>query len=667
MKASNGLKFRRRLGGYLCFAGLLMLGSCKSVSTPSPRPLNLLLVTIDTLRADRLGCYGYSKNETPNLDKIAQRGGLFENAVAPAPLTAPSHASMMTGLYPTVHKVRNTGGFVVSPSDITLAKLLQEQGWETAAFVGSSVLKRRFGFNHGFSVYDDEMPTHATGSAQEEPERRAGEVVNRAIKWLDAQSGKPFFLWVHVYDPHVPYDPPAPFRDKYTDRPYDGEIAYTDLEVGRLFDSVARKSGAENTLIAVLSDHGESFSEHGEYTHGVFLYDTTLRIPFLLAGGRVPAGVRVKQQARTVDLLPTLLELIGVKAPAGVQGASLVPTFRGSDVDTVYSYAETLFPRLNMGWAELRSMRTNRWKYIRAPKPELYDLAQDPGETTNVIASHPEQAQGLEARLKALSATTEKVTPTAMDPRTLQQLRSLGYVGGSSTQATELTGEGIDPKDRIEVLRLLHLAVHSGAPQPTRVSLLRQAIAKDPANPSLYNYLGNLYSEAGRHAEAFKLYQDALHKGVHTAWLYARLGNLYLRQGNKADAITLFETATQMNPSDYESLQNLAVAYREAGRLSDCERILNGILKSGEEYPPAYNELGMTAFQKGDVATAQSYFETAARLDPTYQLNLGRFYKLAGDNARARAAFEAFLAARSSNDEYQKIIPEVRKELAAVQ
>ena len=219
-----------------------MLSSCKSGSAPPPRRLNLLLVTIDTLRADRLGCYGYSAIETPNLDKIARQGVLFENAVAPAPLTAPSHASMMTGVYPAVHKVRNTGGFVLPSSQATLARTLQEQGWDTAAFIGSSVLKRRFGLNQGFATYDDEMPVRANGSAQAEPERRAEEVVDRAVKWLGAQSGKPFFLWVHVYDPHIPYNPPAPFREKYRDLPYDGEIAYTDQQLGRLFEAVTKKS-----------------------------------------------------------------------------------------------------------------------------------------------------------------------------------------------------------------------------------------------------------------------------------------------------------------------------------------------------------------------------------------------------------------------------------------
>src|SRR5271169_4089268 len=228
---------------------------------------------------------------------------------------------------------------------------------------------------------------------------------------------------------------------------------------------------------------------------------------------------------------------MGVKAPLGMQGTSLAPAFQGKEVPTTYAYAETLFPKLNMGWAELRAMRTARWKYIRAPRPELYDLAQDPAETTNVIASHAAEAQELEAQLKAVSGGAEKVAAAPMDSHTMQQLRSLGYLGGSTPQGAELTGKGTDPKDRVEVLRLLHLAVHSGAPLPQRVAMLKKAIAEDPTNPTLYSNLGNLYAEAGRPAEAMGLYQDALHKGVSAAWLFSRMGSLYLRQGNKADAI----------------------------------------------------------------------------------------------------------------------------------
>jgi arylsulfatase A-like enzyme/Tfp pilus assembly protein PilF len=642
----------------------LLAASCGRKAGPvPPRPRNLLLVTIDTLRADRLGCYGYAQVETPNLDAVARRGTLFENAIAQAPLTAPSHASMMTGLYPTAHKVRDTGGFVLAGFP-TLAEILQRQGFDTAAFVGASVLKKRFGFGQGFAVYDDEMPEPARGG---EAQRRAGEVVDRALRWLEAQSAKPFFLWVHVYDPHLPYDPPPPFRENYKGRPYDGEVAYTDRELGRLFDAVAKKS--PDTLTAVLSDHGEAFSEHGEYAHGVFLYDTTLRIAFLLAGPGVPAGLRVKQQARTTDLLPTVLEVMGLPAAPGVQGTTLTPAFNGKDLPATYSYVESLYPKLNMGWAELRGVRTNRWKYVRAPKPELYDLAQDPGETANVIAAHPAEVRELEAQLNAVAGSEEKIRTAASDARTMQQLRSLGYLGGSSQQEFQLTGKGIDPKDRTEVQRLLHFAAYAegGAPLPKQLTMLRQAIALDSANPSLYSHLGEVYSRLDRPGEAMKLYQDAIKNGVRAAWLYSRLGQMYLKQGNRADAIIHFESAAQLNPYDYDSLENLAVAYRDSGRMSDAEGVLKLILQSGEDYAPAYNEMGMLCYMKGDRAAARTYFEKAAKLDASYHLNLARLYKMEGERAKARASFEAFLAARATSPEYRQVIPQVRRELEAVQ
>ena len=302
-----------------------------AASAPPLRPLNLLVVTVDTLRPDHLHCYGYSKIETPNMDAIALHGALFENAVTQTPLTPPSHASIFTGLNPPSHHVRDTGGFVLQPSSTTLATILQRQGWDTAAFISSAVLKKLFGLNQGFAVYDDQMPRPGKGHEfDEDAERRAGETVDHALHWLDAQSGKPFFLWVHIYDPHAPYQPPAPYREKYKDRLYDGEIAYADHELGRLFDAVRQKS-PDKTLIAVLSDHGESLGEHGEYTHGVFLYDSTLRIAFVLSGPGVPAGARIRQQARTIDFLPTMLDLMGGKPPATVEGVSLTPYFAGKD------------------------------------------------------------------------------------------------------------------------------------------------------------------------------------------------------------------------------------------------------------------------------------------------------------------------------------------------
>jgi choline-sulfatase len=660
---------------------LLFLASCQAPgrkpasateTVARQRRLNLVLVTIDTLRADRLGCYGYARAETPNLDAVAKSGALFETAVTQTPLTTPSHASMFTGLYPTVHKVRDTGGFILQTPHKTLAEILQQQGWETAAFVGSSVVGRHFGLNRGFTVFDDEMPkSDPRSAATENPERRAGEVVERATTWLTSQSHRPFFLWVHVYDPHFPYDPPSPFREKYRDRPYDGEVAYTDRELGRLFAALARKS-PENTLVAVLSDHGESLAEHGEYTHGIFLYDSTLRIALLLVGPGVPKGLRVKQQAQIVDLLPTVLDLMGVQAPR-VQGISLTPALRGKQLRPLYSYAETLYPKINHGWAELRGMRTDKWMYIRAPKPELYDLARDPAETANVIGAHPAEVSDLEAHLKTVLAAegsdrVEKVETTRVDQHTMAQLKSLGYLGGSSGGQFSLTGTGPDPKDRVGVLKAIFLSMSAAKTPAQRIAMLRPKLAGDPADPGLYYHLGDAYSKAGRYPEELQLYQDGLRHGLQNAWLYARIGRLYIQQGDKVEAIAALEKAVRADPSDCDSLNNLAMAYLETQRIEDSERTFKWILATNDRYALAYNGLGLIAVQKGDMAAARVNFEKAVQFDPDLleaQLNLGRIYKNMGANTRARACWETFLA-KASPAEYGRIIPKIRAELAAM-
>jgi choline-sulfatase len=636
---------------------LALAALAMTACSPRPKavegPLNLVLVTIDTLRADRLGCYGYAKAATPNLDRLAREGALFENAATHAPLTAPSHASLFTGVYPTVHKVRDTGGFVLAPSATTLAEVLEQKGYDTAAFVGASVVKRSFGLAQGFGVYDDTMPKPDAALAVEFPERRAGEVVDRAVEWLGSQSGKPYFLWVHVFDPHDPYDPPEPFRERFKDAPYDGEVAYTDRELGRLFDAAAKKS-KENTIIAVLSDHGESLGDHGEYTHGVFLYDATMRVPLIIAGPGAPAGARVKSQARVVDVLPTLLGLMNVAAPDGVQGTRLASDGRSAGE----SYGETLFSRINMGWSELRSIRTDRWKYIRAPRPELYDLQRDPGERSNVIASHADVARELSARLDAIAGGAEKVKPSMADRKTLQQLRSLGYMGGASGGEITLGGGGVDPKDRLEVLKLLHEGASPGA---NRAVALRRALALDPGNPTIYYHLGLALAPP----EALKLYQDAVRRGVRAAWLDSRLGHLYIRQGDRARAIAAFERAAQLNPSDCESLSDLGLAYLESDRLADAERVYKWCLATGEDFPLAHNGMGLALVRRDDFAGARKHFEKAVAGDPKLmeaRLNLGRIYKILGDMPRARATFQSFLA-EASPAEYGEVMARIRAEL----
>ena len=658
---------------FCCLCALGVVVSCQRPRAPAPqslRPFNVVVITIDTLRPDHLHCYGYDKIQTPTLDRIAQSGVLFENGVTQTPLTPPSHASIFTGLNPPSHKVRDTGGFVLSPSTPTLASLLQEKGWDTAAFISSAVLKKRFGLDHGFAVYDDQMPR--PGNRQEfleDAERRAGDTVDRAVAWLDSRSDKPFFLWVHLYDPHTPYDPPSPFREQYKDRPYDGEIAYADRELGRLMESLRRKSPPEMTLVAVLSDHGESLGEHGEFSHGVFLYDATLRIAFLLSGPGVPSGLRATPQARTIDLLPTILELMGSPAPAGVEGVSLVPLFSGKDAGTAVSYAETLFPKINLGWAELRAIRTNQWKYIRAPRPELYDLNRDPRETHNVLAEHPYEVRKMEAQLAAASRSpgSEKVETTPMDERTLAQLRSLGYTSGSTSRSYSLNGQGADPKDRVAILKLMDAAEQpqSGLSAARRIELLQQAVRLDPTNPLLYHSLGAKLEKSGRYDEAMKLYRTARENGVDDARLHSRRGDLLVRAGKKAEAIPEYEQSVRMDPADVATEANLATAYLELGRLADAERILNSIVALDPSNAAAQNGLGVLAIQRNNGTVARGYFEKAVELDPDLvdaYLNLGLLYKMVGDDARARASFEQFLA-KAPPRQYQAEIPKVREAL----
>jgi arylsulfatase A-like enzyme/Flp pilus assembly protein TadD len=633
----------------------------------------LVVVTIDTLRPDHLHCYGYPKIDTPTTDQLAREGVVFENAVAQAPLTPPSHASIFTGQYPTVHGVRNTGGFVLPSSARPMARILQEQGWDTAAFVSSAVLKKVMGFGNGFTVYDDEMPRQGNSQeTSEDPERRGADTVDRALQWLGTQSGKPYFLWVHLYDPHMPYHPPGEFKVKYKDRPYDGEIAYADQQVGRLLDAVRKKSAADKTIVVLLSDHGESLGEHNEYTHGVFIYDSTLRIAFMIAGPGIPAGTRVKQQARSIDLLPTVMAMLGGSAPPNVQGVNLLPALSGGNASTEISYEETLYPKIAMDWSELRGIRTNRWMYVRAPKPELYDLTADPAESMNIIAQHPAEVQKFEAQLKNAIGTdgTEKVQTKMVDERLMSQLRSLGYLSGFSPTEYSLNGQGPDPKDRVNILKLIYLAESPGpTPQSRRIELLQQAVNEDPTNPSLYHQLGGELEKVGRYPEALRLYETALQRGVGKGRLHSRIADLSLRAGDKDRAIAEYEKAAQFNPADLESQTNLATAYLEKGRVSDAERVFQWVLSNDQQYAAAHNGLGLVAIQKRDMATAQTQFEEAVRLNPELveaQMNLGLIYEMAGDRVRARHCFEAFLA-KASPVQYASIIPKVRQELATLQ
>jgi choline-sulfatase len=641
--------------------------------TPAWRPLNVVVVTIDTLRADHLGCYGYSKIETPVLDHLAENGALFERAVSQVPNTPPSHASIFTGTYPTVHQVRGMGGFTLGPSPLTLATILQQKGWKTAAFVGSTAVSKVTGLNQGFQVYDDKMLEPGQGGSA--AQRRAGRVVDQAISWLRQQTSQTrFFLWVHVYDPHAPYDPPSPFREKYSVNPYDGEIAYTDRELGRLLETLQQQSPSDNTLLAVLSDHGESLSEHGEYSHGVFIYDSTLHIPWIMAGPGIPKGFRVKGQVRTIDLLPTVMDLLGGETPSQCQGVSLVPAFSGERVKTTYSYSESLIPKIDMGWAELRGIRTDKWKYIRAPRPELYDLENDPNETNNVIKGHPADVERLEFQLRDLSSTgvgqrAEVVRLKPISAETEEQLRSLGYVWSWAPLQLELTGEGIDPKERVHILKLIEEATTNQKKiSPTvRIQLLQQALKEDPTNSMVYFLLGDGYEAAQRDDEALRLYQKAVQQKLPGSnKICVRMAKIFGRHGKVEAAIAAFEKAVEMNPSDLDTQNKLAVAYLMTGKTDRARQTLKAILSLNEADAQAHNGLGWIAMNERETDTALSEFQRALQLDPDLMeayINLGMLYKAKGDYNQARSCFETFLA-KASGTVYKGSIPKIQRELA---
>lgn len=663
------------LAAVLCsLVALLSITSCKrrpqvASSIAAPTPLNVVLITLDTVRADHLHCYGYQHIQTPVIDGLAHRGVLMETAVAQTPLTQPSHASMFTGTNPNVNGVRNNGGFALQPSSVTLATILRNHGWNTAGFVSATVLETMFGFNQGFNTYDDQMTSgkNANGIVS----RPAGATVDRAITWLQAQpQNHPFLLWVHLFDAHKPYDVPAPWLHQYPQNPYDAAIAYEDQQLGRLFRAVDRASPADRTLIVLLSDHGESLGDHGEYEHGIFLYDSTIRIAWIMAGPGVPSGTRIHQQAREIDLLPTILDLLHIAPPAVAQGTSMVPAFSGRPVPTTDSYEETICPKINMGWAELRGLRTPHWMYVQAPRPELYDLDRDPAETHNVITQYPKEYRQLYASLKTLigtgNGTAETIVPQPLDTSTMQQLKSLGYVSDFSPRKIELSGVGDDPKDHLATLKTLEEISNTHDITASReIEMLQTAIRSDPANPTLYTWLVDADERQGSFQQAIQACLDALHRGIRTGDLLSHLAGLYLRQGDRQQAITYYRQATEVDPLDIDSQNNLATAYLQSGRADEASRAFHRSLAI-QPTAAAWNGLGILADRQHQAARSRKYFQRAIQLDPLdidSQLNLGIVCTQTDDFVCAKQAFSMFLAHVPAG-QYKDMVPRVKLALA---
>ncbi|HKC13636.1 MAG TPA: sulfatase-like hydrolase/transferase [Vicinamibacteria bacterium] len=620
---------------------------------------NLLLVTLDTTRADRLGCYGYAGARTRYLDRLAAEGVRFARAISPAPITLPAHASLFTGLYPIAHGVRNNGNFTLSDRYPTLTTLLKAQGYRTAAFVSSFILDRRYGLSRGFDRYDDRMEGAEAQVISLEAERRGDRTALLLARWLEDQAaspGAPFFAWLHLYDPHEPYQPPPPFREMFASNPYDGEIAFDDAVVASILDKLSQLGLREHTLIAVIGDHGESLGDHGEETHSMFVYEGVLNVPFILwRPGRIPAGVVVQEPVRATDLAPTLLELLGLPPLQTDHGRSLVPLIQGrSPGPSPPIYAETYLPLLYMNWAPLRSIRDERFKLIDAPRPELYDLVRDPKEDQNLYAQEPGRGLALKEALDRLTGGSEgNMEVGRLDAETAEKLAALGYLGaGSAPPARPHDPARPEPKDMIEVFNRLRRA--NRAVRERRFDdafpILRDVLARDPQNAFAILVTGSAQMGTERYREAIASFRRYLKLVPTSAYAHHWIAVCYLRlgereaarreaeatlavdarftdarvlkagvlaaQGAYGPAIAELRQAVTTDPAKPTIRLDLARVLAEAGRAAEAKAEYDAILKIQADYAPALTGLGALEASGGDLEAAARHLRRALEIQP---------------------------------------------------
>ncbi len=583
---------------------------------------SLLLVTVDTTRADHLQPYGADNIETPTLATLAREGITFEHAFAVAPITLPAHTSIHTGLYPPRHGVRNNGTHYVPQEVTTLAERLRASGLRTAAFVSAAVLERRYGLDQGFEVYDDDLAAGRERQPRMVPDRPAEVTVQAARAWLDTLSaGDRFFLWVHLYDPHAAYSPPPPYRDQYRDRLYDGEIAYMDAQIGHLLEH-PRLGGEQRVVVAVIGDHGESLGEHGEQTHAILAYDATLHVPWIvkLPGG--PAGLRIEPPVSQVDVVPTVLDLFGMAPDASLAGRSTVPLMEGRDLPFLRPlYSETYLPFYTYGWAKLRVLRVGEWKFIDAPGPELYDLKRDPRELANQFAQQPGAAHDLQRALKEFlpsAGAPEREVTLLLDSATAERLRSLGYLAEGSG-ALHAEGSRPDPKDVIDLhVGLERARLLSGDRlYPQAEEELLTILKKDPNNLAALIELANVLAELKRFDDAEGAFQKALTVDPKYARLHLLYATLQARRGRDEAALAQVETALEIDRRDPDAYIQKAQLLQKLHRDGEAEEILRQALADNPDYPRLNAVFAhLVEMRQGDFAAAETRLRKALEHDP---------------------------------------------------
>ena len=641
----------------LAGGGLYLLLKPAAVTIVRSDKLNVLLITLDTTRADRLGAYGYAKAKTPNLDSIARNGVRFANAYAQVPLTLPSHSSLMTGTYPLTHGVHNNGAYVLPSGAVTLAKILKDKGLKTAAFVASFSVDSRFGLDKGFDVYDDNFQ-EGTPFKAVNAERKAEQVYAAFLPWFDNLKDEPFLCWLHFFDPHLPYSPPSPYREQFADRLYDGEVAYMDYLIGRVMRKLMDRNLLGKTLIVVAGDHGESFGEKGESGHGIFLYDNVLRVPLLLyAENHLPPGKVVESRVRLIDVLPTILDLMNLPKPEAVQGQSLLPYIRRKEKSDLDSYIETSYPKENYGWAPLVGLISGAWKYIRAPKEELYDLKADPGEDKNVFVSAGRTAADLKKRLDELirAAVVPGVSAKqALTTEEIARLRSLGYVDYSDPTAR---GAAADPKDKVEELKMIQDAERfefEGNFQAA-AGLQEKMLALRPGAASSYIGLALARARLKDFDAAVAVLKRGIEKIPNSELLMTRLGYTFLVMGRLPDALAQMEKVLELNPRSIDGLTAMSVLLDGTGRKDEARTFFEKALAVEPENQFLRTSYGQNLASAGRAAEAIDVFTKLTRDFPTngqaWQL-LGVTYAMARDFDKAIDSLKQVLYIKSVPQTY---------------
>jgi choline-sulfatase len=663
-------------------------GATAPPGTAAPRAgagPSVLLVTIDTLRPDALG-FVAGRNATPSLDALAASGFAFPHAVSPVPLTLPAHASILTGMNPRRHGVRDNGQPLPSRPP-TLTERLQAQGYRTAAFVSGFPLQRIFGLDRGFERYDDDLPAGREGWV----ERRADETTRRALAYLKAVRA-PFFVWVHYYDPHDPYEPPRQFWRAGSRGPYDGEVAFVDHFVGELLAGARARD--PRLLTVMTADHGEALGEHGELTHGYYVYDSTILVPLVFAGeGRVRPGTS-SRAARLVDVAPTVLDLLGLPALPDTDGVSLRPTLEGRDQPAAPAYVETMLPWTYFGWAPLSALREERRKLIAAPRPELYDLEADPGETRPLDPATHADAPRLRRALQEIEAKGSRHAAAVVDPEALERLRALGYVGSGAAAEREPPANLPDPKDRVHLRTKLNEAeglLRAG--EPARALALFDAVRReDPANRSASLRAGVTLLKLGRSAEAAERLREAVRLDPERGEARFALADALMRAGRPAEAVDHWMELTRLQPRRFEAWFNLgqalllagkpvpaiealrsagqlrpddaaivvATARAEfaAGRHADVVTHLRAAARRRPEGFSASALLGLALARRGQPQEALTWLARSTTAEPEHadgRWEMARILARKGDAARARAALQDALRAK----------PQLRERLAA--